>query len=64
MTNPDIDPTVAAPADIPPMSSEEAAEIVRNDEALQAADHTAGDDDAATDDDARTSDSAQTGETA
>jgi hypothetical protein len=43
-------------------SSEEAAEIIRNDDALQAATDKAVDDDAATDDDARTADSATTGE--
>ncbi|MEV4640446.1 hypothetical protein AB0J80_24185 [Actinoplanes sp. NPDC049548] len=52
MTDPDARP-----------SSEEAAEIVRNDEALRAAGETPVDDDSATDDDARTADSATTGET-
>ena len=37
MTDPDFDPTVAAPEDLPPVSSEEAAEIVENDPALQRA---------------------------
>ncbi|MEV8509260.1 DUF3040 domain-containing protein [Actinoplanes sp. NPDC051475] len=46
-----------------PATIEEAAEIVRNDEALQAATDTAAADDTATDDDARTADSAPTGET-
>ncbi|MEV4704578.1 hypothetical protein [Actinoplanes sp. NPDC049316] len=55
MTNPDADGSA--------MSSEEAADIVRNDEALQAAHGLQGDDDAATDDDARTADSAPTGDT-
>jgi hypothetical protein len=45
------------------MTTEEAADIVRNDDALQAAHGIQGDDDAATDDDARTPDSSPTGET-
>ncbi|UQU65138.1 hypothetical protein COUCH_01960 [Couchioplanes caeruleus] len=55
MTNPDTDGSQ--------MSTEEAADIVRNDDALQAAHGIQGDDDAATDDDARTPDSAPAGET-
>ena len=53
MTDPDIDPTLGAPEDLPPMSSEEAAEIVQEDEALKAAGRDSGDEDAATDEDAR-----------
>jgi hypothetical protein len=51
------------PAEVRPPTTEEAAEIVRNDPALNTA--TAGnapDDDAATDDDARTPDSATAGD--
>jgi hypothetical protein len=55
MTNPDADRSA--------MTSEEAADIIRNDDALQAATKTSGDDDAATDDDARTADSAPVGDT-
>ncbi len=52
------------PADPRPASSEEAAEILRQDPALATAtDGNSPDDDAATDDDARTPDTAQTGET-
>ena len=60
MTNPQNDRTGAL--EVPPMSSEEAAHVVENDDALATA-GTSGDDDAATDDDARTSDTAPTGET-
>lgn len=51
------------PTEVRPPSSEEAAEIVRNDPALNTAtaDNTAADD-AATDDDARTPDSATAGD--
>jgi hypothetical protein len=59
MTNPQNDRTGAL--EVPPMSSEEAAHIVENDDALAAA--GAPGDDAPTDDDARTSDTAHTGET-
>ena len=55
MTNPDTEGSR--------MSTEEAADIVRNDDALQAAHGIQGDDDAATDDDARTPDSSPGGET-
>jgi len=52
------------PADVRPPSSEEAAEIVRNDPGLNTAtDDDAAADDAATDDDARTPDSATAGDT-
>jgi hypothetical protein len=34
MNHEEIDPTLAAPLDLPPMSSEEAAEIARRNEAL------------------------------
>jgi hypothetical protein len=37
MTNPGIDPTLGGPQDLPPMDSEEAAEVVRQDEAMQKA---------------------------
>ena len=59
MTNPQNDRTGAI--EVPPMSSEQAAHIVENDDALAAA--GTSDEDAATDDDARTSDTAHTGET-
>jgi hypothetical protein len=52
------------PADVRPPTSEEAAEIVRNDPGLNTAtDDDAAADDAATDDDARTPDSATAGDT-
>jgi hypothetical protein len=44
MNHEEIDPTLAAPLDLPPMSSEEAAEIARTDEALNAARSDPGDD--------------------
>jgi hypothetical protein len=53
MTDPDIDPTLGAPDNLPPVSSEDAAEIVQEDEALKAAGRDSGDEDAAADDDAR-----------
>lgn len=55
------DPRLGEPADVTPVSSKEAAGIVQNDDALQAA---AGDsmEDAATDDDARTADTAPVGD--
>ncbi len=37
MTYFEMDPTLVAPEDLPPMSSEEAAEIARTDEALNEA---------------------------
>jgi len=46
MSDPDIDPTIGAPADVPPMSNEEAAEIVQEDDALQAAGSDSDDEDA------------------
>ena len=58
MTNPQNDRTGAL--EVPPMSSDEAADIVQNDDALAAA--GTSDEDAATDDDARTSDTAHTGD--
>jgi hypothetical protein len=54
MTDKDVDGTLEASADLPPMSSEEAAEVVRNDEALKAAGSDSTED-AATDDEARES---------
>jgi hypothetical protein len=54
MTDKSFDPTLFAPMDLPPVSSEEAAEIVRNDEALKAADSDSTED-AATDEEARES---------
>jgi len=59
MTNPQNDRTGAL--EVPPMTSEEAAHIVENDDALAAA--GTADDDAQTDDDARTPDTAPTGDT-
>jgi hypothetical protein len=50
------------PENLRPANTDEAAEIVRQDPALNTATDTA-DDDTATDDDARTPDTAQTGET-
>jgi hypothetical protein len=50
------------PEDLRPADIEEAAEIIRQDPALQTATDRSGEEDAATDDDARTSDTAQTGE--
>jgi len=50
MTDPDIDTTVGAPADVPPMSSNEAAEVVENDQALQDAGGNDEQDPAAEDD--------------
>jgi hypothetical protein len=44
MTYFELDPTLGAPEDLPPMSSEEAAEIARTDEALNAADSDTADD--------------------
>jgi hypothetical protein len=58
MTDPQINPTLEGPTEVSPMSSEEAAKIVQDDDALNA--HY--NDDAATDDDARTPDTAPTGE--
>jgi hypothetical protein len=52
MTARDTDATIGAPEDLPPVSSEEAAEIVRNDDALNAATADSSED-AATDEDAR-----------
>jgi hypothetical protein len=52
---------MTAPEDQRPETTEEAAEIVRNDSALQKATDVSKDD-SATDDDARTPDSSPTGE--
>jgi hypothetical protein len=53
---------VTEPEDLRPQSSEEAAQIIRDDPALAEATKTSGED-AATDDDARTADTAASGET-
>jgi hypothetical protein len=37
VTDPEIDNTIAEPEEVPPMSSEEAAEVVENDQVLQEA---------------------------
>jgi hypothetical protein len=37
VTDPEIDTTITEPEDVPPMSSEEAAEVVENDQVLQEA---------------------------
>lgn len=50
------------PEDLRPADTDEAAEIIRQDPALQKATDRSGEDDAATDDDARTPDTAQTSE--
>ena len=51
------------PEDLRPADTDEAAEIIRQDAALQTATDRSGEEDAATDDDACTADTAQTGET-
>ena len=48
--------------DLRPANTDEAAEIIRQDAALQTATDRSGEEDAATDDDARTADTAQAGE--
>ncbi|AGL21524.1 hypothetical protein [Actinoplanes sp. N902-109] len=48
MTDPSIDPTVTGPEQVAPVSSEEAAEIVRNRDSLKAG--NAADEDAKTPD--------------
>jgi hypothetical protein len=52
---------MTSPADDAPLTHQEAADIVENDDALRAA--GTSDEDAATDDDARTADTAPVGDT-